>query len=464
MTAPTRVDEAVLVDRALDERLARDGIVSVPLLDADTLAEVESAYWGLVPSDDDGIVLDYLRDDRRLVRELSELMQPVWERVLPGVLERHYPVYTSFVVKYPGEGSSLFLHRDLCVDDERRRRTYALWMPFTDTGPSLDNGPLAFVRGSERIHYGAFGPNAVGLFSPYDVPLNARLEPFAVRAGTALVYDARLLHASAPNYTDRPRLAVGCLLARRDQPVVQVVATGRRHRVVHEVDRDYFVDHRPRDVARGGMPSGYPVLEEYDEDPPVTAAEVLGGSLDPSTVVREVIVPDDLEEVAGRRAPLEATDGPRPHHRRDLEIRAADLPPVPTTVAGGVAAVPTDSAPVGATDLFPRRRRPDVVRAIPDLVVPLDWFRTVAASLVIVDPEGRVTLTAPEHPRRRWEVVVLECPVVRAGACAIDRVVELDLGRRVPLRAGDPVHLWNGGPGPLVVVVRAARGMRRRSA
>ena len=454
MLAETTAEaERILVDPDLDERLGREGIVMVPMAEPDELEAIEAAYWSLVPADEGGIVLDYLRDDRELVRVLADLMAPVWARAVPDVFERHHPVYTSFVVKHPGEDSSLFLHRDLAVDDERSHRTLSMWMPLVDTGPTLDNGPLAFVRGSEAIGHGGFGPNAVGLFSPYEAHLESLLEPFTVPAGSTLVYDARMLHASAPNRTARARVAVGCLLAPRDRPVVQVVATGRRHRVLHAVDRDYFIDHAPAGIAEDGMPARFPVVDEYDEEPATTAAGVLGPLAEPG-IRRQVIVPQDLEAVAGARRPLAVVDGPRPGHDHDLAITASDLPTAGPTAAGRVAV--TDNGRVGALDLVQgRRRRHDLPAAVPDAVVALDPRHTRDATLVVVDAKGRLTLRAGARRLHRHEVVVVECPAVRAGAATADHVAELDLGRRVGLTPDEPLHLWNEGPGPLVLVVRS---------
>lgn len=455
MAEGSHATERILVDPQRDEELVQRGIVTQALAEPGELAALEAAYWELVPPDESGIVLDYLRPDRGLVRKLAELTEPLWERVVPEVFTHHYPVYTSFVVKYPGEGSSLYLHRDLPVDDERHHRTFAMWMPLTDTGPALDNGPLAFVRGSEHIAYGGFGPNAVGVFSPYDEYLRSRLEPFTVPAGSSLVYDAKLLHASGPNRTDRVRVAVGCLLAHRERPVTQVFATGRRHRQVFAVDRDYFIEHGPADIAAGGVPGRYPLLEEYDEEPARADAEVLGPVLDGPGVVRRVVVPGDLVDVAGRCLTLTATTGRRPAPGRDPAITAVDLPAAGPTIAGGVGL--SVSGGVGAVDVVRGRRRVrPLPEALPGPVPPLDPLRTHDASLLVADAGARCTLTAPPAARARHEVVVLECPVVRAGACTVDHVAELDLGLRIPLPPGVDLHLWNDGPGPLVVVVRRA--------
>jgi len=82
---------------------------------------------------------------------------------------------------------------------------------------------------------------------------------------------------------------------------------------------------------------------------------------------------------------------------------------------------------------------------------------------VVVDAGGRLELVAPPGDPDH-EVVVLECPAVRAGVTTQGRVAELDLGLAVDLPPGEAVHVWNEGPGPLVTVVRRRRRRRSRPA
>jgi len=446
--------ERVLVDAALDDRLARAGLVSTPLVDPALLASVEAAYWDLAPPGETGIVLDYLREDRSVARRLAGVLEPIWDEVVPQVFLHHYPVYTSFVVKHPGEGSSLFLHRDLCVDDERTRPAFSMWMPLVDTSAALDNGAMGFVPDSWQVRYGGFGPNAVGTFAPYEDDLRARLEPMTVPAGTALIYDARMLHASAPNRSDRPRVAVGCLLARRDHPVVQVVATGRRHRRLHQVDRDYFLDYAPATVADQGMPDRYPVIDEYDEDPPVTTDAVLGGM--GLAGQRRVIVPSDLEALAGERHALPRRRTVPTRHDRDVPVVAGDLDP-PAGARDGLRLVP-DGA-VGTRVLVTNgRRRADLPDGVPDLPVSVSPPATRSATLLVLDPGSRLRIIVPRRRLGHDELAVVECPAIRSGLVVDGQVAELDLGAVFLLPADKEAVVWNDGPGPVVAVVRSVLG------
>lgn len=444
----TRAGEAVLSDEGRDAELRQQHLTTVPLLSRAEVEQLHDAYWELVPPGGSGICLDYLRSDRQLVGRLDALAREALEERLLEVFRHHRPAYFSFVLKHPGEGSALFLHRDLAVDDERFHRTFAVWMPLVDTSPVLDNGPLAFVRGSDEIRHGGFGPNATVLFDPYSAHLRRMLEPIAVPAGTALVYDARLLHASEPNRTPRPRLALGCLLAHRDRGPIQVVATGRRHRVVHRVDTQFFVSTAPGQVAADRLTAEYPVIDEYDEDPGITAEAVLGPELARGCPTRDLVVPDDLRELIGRHTPLAATPSTwRPAHTRDLTLDASRLP----TASNETPGIRTLEEPVGTLQCPPSGYElpavlADAVRALTDQPRLDTW-------LIVVGAGGRVEVNVSEPA----DLTVIECTPVRSGIGSPGQAMELDLGLRIHLDPGRPIVMWNDAPGDTIVLLRRHR-------
>jgi hypothetical protein len=448
--------ESVLVDPEADRDLAAKGITTIPLVAAEKLRAIERRYWEIVPSDEQGIVIDFLRADRELKRVLSEMLEEAWDDAVADAFVAHYPIYSSFVVKHPGEDSSLFLHRDLCVDDERARRCFALWMPFVDTGAAIPNGALSFVPESRSIHHGAFGPNAAVNFEPYAAHLAEQLQPMDVPAGSALVYDARMVHASTPNLTSQPRLAIGCLLARRDAPVIQVHATGRRHRRVHQVDRDYFIEHHPEEL-RSSMPAKYPVIDEFDELPPVETYDVLGALAGP-TAVRQVCVPCDVRPRLLTLEPHPGRSLRPPRHRQDLPLSAASCAGSGRGAWLGIGWV---HGAVGVMDLPLLRRRRAIPAAFPTDELPRR-LGTVRASAIVLDPRARVGFSV--HPSR-WTTVhlrVVEAPAVTAGVATAAGVAEAELGLELAIPAG-PVQIWNEGPGPLLVVIEQRAFARRKS-
>lgn len=467
-TPRTRRPGAVLCDPELDEHLRTEGWALVPVLGPDDLAALTDVFWANTPEGDHGIRLDFLRSDPATKRRLSDAIAPVWDRLMPETFVHHRPIYSSFVVKYPGEDSRMYLHRDIGVDDERRTTAYSMWLPLEDVSVERGNGVLEIVPKSHQIDHGAFGLSSSILFAPYAAALQELAVPVTMAAGTALVYDARLIHGSPPNQTALPRLAMGCLVARDGAPVVHVQATGRRHRQVHAVDRDFFIEHTPAEIRSQGMPEGYPVIEELDDLVTLTPDEVRAALEVDGPFQPQVVLPPDLGLDPDALAPLLVHPVRRPGPARDVVLAAADLDGVSAgSDLGGALAVTSTTGRVGARRLKASGRRlvppPAAASALAE---PLLGRATIGAAMAVVDPGARVGLRSAEQHLTRRELVVLECPQVGAGMATDEAAVQFDVGMVLDVPDGMAVTLWNDGPGPLVVltrsVPRSVREMMRR--
>jgi hypothetical protein len=402
------------------------------------------------------VQLDFIRDDRALVRRLDDQICAVLGPAIERAFTDHTPVLATFIVKHPGPDSAFYLHRDIAVNDHRSTRCFTLWIPLVAVDAERENGGLGVIPGSHRLATGEHGFDASVLIAPFESILLDHLEPMTIAAGDALVYDSRLLHASPPNLGPVARPAIGCLLARRSEPLVHVVPTGRRHRRVHRIDRDFFIDHHPADVAQQEMPSAYPVIDEYDEEAVVEGADlarVLGLAEPP---VARTLVPDDVVRDHGigpgslPSRPTRLVLG-----RRDLDIGAGDLDPAGSTV--GPASVVGQVGAWGARDLVRAGRRTRRAPAgLPDLRTLLTRPATREATLIAMARGSRLRLQLRPQRRAVDEVVGLDGPQVRAGLGVTGRAIDLRPGWRVPVPDDEPVTLWNDGPGTTLVLLRRA--------
>lgn len=405
---PVEPAAPALSDPEQETALRRDGYVVVPLLSPDTVAELREAYTRIVPPGDHGLTVDYMRPDRSVMRALRDLLDPVWTRALATTFVGYRPVMTTFVAKAPGPESGMFLHEDRSYVDEDRARAYTVWVPLDDVGPDRANGGLEVVPGSHRLATRLGGSHTPDLFRPYERFLRSRLVPVTATAGDAVVYDTRALHASGPNLTDAPRLALVCAVAPVDEDLLHVVATSRTRRRVHRVTPEFFVEHHPRDIERA-MPADCPVVAEYDEEPELTPDQVAAalGSERPTAdpvVSERCRRPDDPEtftELPWRNEPADAGGRPSPS-------------------AAAVTALEGDVAHEGAT--------------------------------VTMAPGALATLSA--DPARGLDLVVRHAPAVASGLRGADRAVTFEPGRRITVPTGETFTVWNDGPGSLVLDLR----------
>lgn len=298
-TEATSGQRATLRDPAAQAALDDDGFAVVPLLSAEEVAELRRAHERLVePPADAQIVFDYMQPDRSVMEQITGLLAPYWARHLDEVFTDHAVAFSTFVVKYPGHESGMYLHDDRSFVDERRFRACTMWVPLVDTSPELDNGCLHLVPGSHQIMPAASGTNTPDWIRPYEHYLIEHLRPVSVPAGHALVYDTKALHWSPPNLSDGPRPAIASAIYPRAAQLVHVVGDGPHRRRIYAVDTDFFVQHHPRSIEEG-MPEGYALLEEYDE--PLVDA-------DPAAIGAAVGRPDDRPEPWGGAAAAEGED------------------------------------------------------------------------------------------------------------------------------------------------------------
>lgn len=442
----------VLQDPLADAQLAREGFAVRPFLAAAAVAEIREAYLDIAPVDDSGLIIEYMRPDRRVVRQLSRLLEPVWRQHLDELAMEHRVVMSTFVVKRPGMASEMFLHDDRSYVDERLYRAATIWIPLVDVGPGIPNGGLQVVPRSHLLQTGWSGSNTPDVIRPWEAALRTGLIDVEAPAGSAVVYDTRVLHASRPNMTTSPRMAVVCAIAPREARLIHVFATGRRHRRIHAVDEDFFVDHHPREIEQQ-MPADCPIVEELDEDIRLEAKDIetlLGGTLKEPPVV---VVPPDLARSGEARIeslPVSVRDSQRRgsdvHVRLD-EMGAGEIDEVPVVRPEACTGV------VWSTALLRRwrsHRKPPVAAE--------RWRRDIGSrmardvDLIVLSPGSRLRGYAPGTPRWSSELLVLEAPSVGAGILTTCSAAQLDVGTVVDVPQEACLTIWNDGPGQLVML------------
>lgn len=301
-----------LVDEHADRVLARDGYVVLEGLAVDEVPWVRSlvtsdlgdrtgepqpdddAAWHrqVVPGETWRIGINELSVEQRASREVD--VAALWERLIPAVFTDHRLLFTSFLNKHPGEDGALPLHQDPSVVDERRHRSYTLWIALDDMGPDLRNGELHVLPGSHEV-----GAEWRGTFTPATyLPDVARLWPhaqsLAVRAGDAIVLDARVVHGSPPNRGERSRAAVVAVVVPRGVGLVHAVATEDEQDEVAivEVDDGFYQQESPASL-HADPPRHLPVLEVLPRASQPTTADALiaalAGEPPPRRTVRERI-------------------------------------------------------------------------------------------------------------------------------------------------------------------------------
>ena len=145
---------------------------------------------------------------------LREICAPAVERVWPGA----QLVLCQINDKRPnGPESVVGLHQDWSITDESAWRATGLFSPLIDVDDS--NGALFGIPGTHRLPN---IPRSMYDVQPYPELQSAFLahaELLPMRAGQSCAHELMVYHGSVPNHTDRPRPAIGLLLAEAGAPL-----------------------------------------------------------------------------------------------------------------------------------------------------------------------------------------------------------------------------------------------------
>ena len=218
----------VLRDPAAQEAFRRDGYVVVPLLPPEVVARARAEVEALVPPDPGPFFSLYRNDTPELRRRLDASVRHLAEPHVDAVLRDHRTYIGSALVKAPGPDTLLDAHQDWSFVDEQRHVSGAVWIPLQDVDQT--NGGLTVVPGSHRLDVPYRGTPAMPSVDP---DLAAELAvPLDVPAGHAVVYHSALVHGSAANTSDRPRLVLVVGFVSREAEMVHFHSddAGRRWR------------------------------------------------------------------------------------------------------------------------------------------------------------------------------------------------------------------------------------------
>jgi len=443
--APVGPALGVLVDDAADRELARTGYVVVPFLPADEVERLRGAAVATGRDDDEGLVIGFADPDRTVMRATEAALEAMWTAHLPDLFTGHRIVVSTFITKHPGDASAMAMHREptFVLGDVR---TFNAWIPLVDVSKEQANGVLWLVPGSEDLPQGLVGFNTPPLFRAYEDDLRAAGVGIDVPAGSAVVYDTRMLHWSDANHGVVARPAIAAAVAPQDEPLVHVVATGRRGRRLHRVDPSFFVEHHPNDVA-AGLGARWPDVGGADEAPVLRSDDVAAAVALPAAPRRRTVLPGDLVDAPTGRE--ESTPVAVPGAVAAANDVALDLPARTDGPAGWEVEV-CGHAAIGPLD--------EVAASVPDGVAV--GLRSLAATggphqhaVAWLEPGSRLVVRPgggyPLH------VATLDAPELRAGLAWSHGVGTLDPGTAHVIDGGHAVTCWNDGPGQAWIVLSA---------
>lgn len=248
------------------EHFERDGFVKFPLLTPEDVERLRAIYhefsrprelantpYGVVVSLD----LEELQAKRRTIELIRETVLPRADRYL-----RDWATHLgSFIVKLPDPEAFTLPHQDWTFVDSERLGDYfslTMWIALGNYTP--DEGSLGFVKGSHRFFANincSPRPAAATPTQGLELLLGSYVSFPELRAGDALAFNNETIHASLPNRSDEPRIAVGIGFRPAEAALHHYfLKPGTRDRLLKFAVDEEFYFHYGNDRLQGLWESG----------------------------------------------------------------------------------------------------------------------------------------------------------------------------------------------------------------
>lgn len=236
---------------SLQSRFRSEGYVIVPLLGAREISRLAEIFHNQEGGSNVGLPFyTSIWSENSSYRESVDAdIKKILTPALNAYLNDCKPVFANFMVKQPGENSSLIPHQDWNFVDETKYDSATVWCPLVDV--DAVNGNLQVVPRSHRLENlirGRFFDAPFAKLKAEDIA--AMLKNLPMKAGEALIMNSRLIHASPPNRSSAVRVAASVVMAPAEAGLIHYVLDAREkntYKKLH-INTGFFTDYSCYDL------------------------------------------------------------------------------------------------------------------------------------------------------------------------------------------------------------------------
>ncbi len=199
----------VFKNAELQEQFSQNGFVKLRLLSAEKARELRDFY--LTTAAEHNVVKTAYHTtshtgNKELIRNVNLKLRDLMIEAVSEHLQNFKPFICNFIVKEPGDDSTLLFHQDWCFVDENKYMSLNAWVALEDVNEK--NGRMKFVPGSHKwLKTMRPAPTYPWAYDEVKNELDAYAQTFNALAGEGFIFSHATVHASEPNLSAQPRVA-----------------------------------------------------------------------------------------------------------------------------------------------------------------------------------------------------------------------------------------------------------------
>lgn len=262
---------ALFKDSLLQDKFEKDGYVKVPLLNAVEIEELKQYYHSLKHEHigEYGFHVSLDSTNKTYIEGVFDKLFATLNPKLKPILSDYKSFTASYVTKEAGLKNIVPPHQDWTFVDESKYCSATVWVPLLDV--NKNNGALGVIKGSHNLfHYPRVSPSpqAKSVLSDHLMNLFPYVEVMDMKAGEALIFNNKTIHASPPNISGITRLGVGIGITQKNADLLHYYELPDKETVeVYRVNENFFKEFNNSKLSElyknGEKPSGLEKINSF---------------------------------------------------------------------------------------------------------------------------------------------------------------------------------------------------------
>jgi hypothetical protein len=249
--------ESIWKQENLAEQFERDGYIVIDFLTDNALMQLREIYRAEQFPISKTFYSSSFLPDKEHKASISQNIREVMDPYVEEVFVNYKKLGAVFLIKPTGENSIMPIHQDWTVVDETKFDAMTVWIPLQDT--TEENGCIRVLPRSHRLSKALRAPTLQNPLKDILEEAEQLMVPLPMKAGQAFIFSHALLHASFPNLSAEPRLAVAYGVLHQEAQLIYYFRenTGDALELL-EVPDDFFLNY----PAPGQRPEGALCLQQ----------------------------------------------------------------------------------------------------------------------------------------------------------------------------------------------------------
>jgi ectoine hydroxylase-related dioxygenase (phytanoyl-CoA dioxygenase family) len=193
-------------DKKLQQQFELNGYVVIPFLTSAQVEELRGFFFANHPNLPEGFYSSSFNTDAEHKQRVNAKIESVLCNTVNDCFGSIKKLGSCFLNKQPGAISEMPIHQDWTVVNEPEFDSITVWIPLQDVNET--NGAIQVIDGSHRFSTALRSPTLEDPFKNVQAELRKDLKLLPMKAGEAFIFSQALLHASPPNLSNQPRVAV----------------------------------------------------------------------------------------------------------------------------------------------------------------------------------------------------------------------------------------------------------------